>query len=178
METRIREAPAGDWEMPDDASVLTSLGQFVMAWSLAESTVEVCIAKQLGLTPLDGSIVTAGLQFRSRQALLASLLARDTPPNTAAIAVLKEMGSIGDRNDILHSVVGGSKAGVWFNRRKTGPNKFTSKIEKYDASRLKMLVLKCSTLASDLMAALDVSADDYKRFFQESHNAVNSDVAP
>ena len=74
----------------------------------------------------------------------------------------------------MHGVIIGSKSLIWFNRRKT-QGKFTSKIEKYDAQRLLMVALRSSDLSNALIKAQRVSAKDYKSFFQDSHNAVDSE---
>jgi hypothetical protein len=172
MTKKVEKAPDGEWAMAD-SSILAALGHFIMAWSLVESTIEVCIAKQLGLGALEGSIVTAGLQFKSRSAVLMSLLNRDQKANAEAIGIVKAMQNIGDRNDILHSVVGGNKSVIWFNRRKTDSS-FKSKIERYDALRLQTVSLQCSDLSGALMKSQGIGKEDYVRFFQESHNAVNN----
>jgi hypothetical protein len=168
---KAEKAPTGKWEMPDP-SISAALGTFIMAWALIDSVIEVCIAKQLGLRAIDGSIVTAGLQFRSRSSLLLSLLNRTPLKNAKAIKIVKDMQGIQDRNDILHSVIGSSKSVVWFNRRKTGAT-FTSKIEKYDRDRLLIAALRCSELTTKLMKAQGVSNNDYSAFFQATHNEAN-----
>lgn len=157
--------------MPEE-KLTQALGQFIMGWALVESTIEVGIAKQLKLAPFEGSIVTAGLMFKARASILQSLLKRDPKANAAAIDTIKEIQDVEDRNDILHSVIGGSKSQIWFNRRKT-QRKFTSKIENYDRQRLLSACLKCSDLASKLQQDLGITNADYSAFFQEAHNAAN-----
>jgi hypothetical protein len=165
-------APTGNWQMPNP-KLTQMLGQFVMAWSLIEATIEIGIGKQLGTQPLETSIVTAGLMFRARASILMSLLNRDSSKNSEAIRLLKEAEGIEDRNDIMHSVIGGSTNQIWFNRRKT-KNRFTSKIERYNQVRINSTVLHITDLSGALMAALGISRADYLEFFQQSHNAVNS----
>jgi len=149
------------------------LGHFVMAWSLIEAAIEIGIGKQLGTKPLETSIVTAGLMFRTRVSILMSLLNRDPSKHSKAIRILKEVEGIEDRNDIMHSVIGGSANQIWFNRRKT-KNRFTSKIEKYNQVRLNSTVLNIADLSGELMKALGISRADYLEFFQQSHNAANN----
>jgi hypothetical protein len=167
-------APTGEWRMPDP-KLAEMLGHFVMAWSLIEAAIEVGIGKQLGTKPLESSIVTAGLMFRTRTSILMSLLNREPSKNAQAIKVLKEIEEIEDRNDILHSVIGGSASQIWFNRRKV-KRKFTSKIEKYNQVRINSTVLHIADLSGKLMSALGITRDDYLTFFQDSHNAVNKAV--
>lgn len=170
-------APTGDWKMPNQ-SLAQMLGHFVMAWSLVEAAIEIGIGKQLGTKPLETSIVTAGLMFRARSSILMSLLNRDSSKNSEAIRVLKQVELIEDRNDIMHSVIGGSADQIWFNRRKT-KNKFTSKIERYNQVRLNSTVLNIADLSGQLMKSLGISRTDYLEFFQQSHNAANnSPVSP
>jgi hypothetical protein len=170
-------APTGNWQMPNP-NLAQMLGHFVMAWSLIEATIEIGIGKQLGTKSLETSIVTAGLMFRARASILMSLLNRDPSKNSEAIRLLKEVEGIEDRNDIMHSVIGGSVDQIWFNRRKT-KNRFTSKIERYDQVRLNSTVLNIADLSGELMKALGISRPDYLEFFQQSHNAANnSSVSP
>jgi hypothetical protein len=88
-----------------------------MSWSLIESTLEIGISKQLKLDPLEASIVTAGAQFRNRVAILMSLLNRDPAANASAIKTIKNIQNLSHRNDILHSVVGGSATTIWTTSR-------------------------------------------------------------
>ncbi len=151
------------------------LGHFIMAWSLIEAAIEIGIGKQLGTKPLETSIVTAGLMFRARSSILMSLLNRDPSKNSEAIRILKEVEGIEDRNDIMHSVIGGSANQIWFNRKTK--HRFTSKIERYNQTRLNSTVLAIADLSGKLMSALGISRTDYLEFFQQSHNAVNNSPA-
>jgi hypothetical protein len=170
-------APSGAWEMPNP-NLAQMLGHFVMAWSLVEAAIEIGIGRQLGTKPLETSIVTAGLMFRARSTILMSLLNREPIKNSDAIRILKEVEGIEDRNDIMHSVIGGNANQIWFNRRKT-KNRFTSKIERYNQVRLNSTVLAIADLSGKLMSALGISRADYLDFFQQSHNAANnSPVSP
>ncbi len=158
--------------MPDK-ELASALGHFIMAWSLVESTIEVAIGKQLGLKALESSVVTAGMQFMGRSSTLISLLKLDPAKNAAAIEIVHRMQDIGDRNDILHSIIGGNQNIIWFNRRTTR-KKFTSRIENYDVKRLYEVTLKCSVLSGELMNALNISKEHYVRFFQDAHNGANN----
>lgn len=166
-----QKAPDGKWGMPSEA-LAAALGYFVLGWSAIESTIEVAIAKQLGLSPVDSSIATASLGFKSRSEILMSLLNRDPKANRAAIEALKEIKKIEDRNDILHSVIGGSENLIWFNRRTTGAT-LKSRIERYDRERLMNVTLRCSDLATALGKALGITGSDHAKFFQEAHNSAN-----
>jgi hypothetical protein len=152
------------------------LGYFVMAWSLIEATIEVGIGKELAVPPLEASIVTAGLMFRGRASILMSLLNRNPLKNAEAIRFLKKIETIEDRNDIMHSVIGGSAEQIWFNRRKT-KRTFASKIERYNQIRMNSVVLEVSELAGQLMHALKIDKNEYEKFFQKSHNAAQADSA-
>jgi hypothetical protein len=170
--TPQRPAPTGKWEMPNP-ELTHRLGQFVMAWSLIETTIEIGIGKELGTAPLETSIVTAGLMFKARASILMSLLNRDSTKNADALSLLKEIRNLEDRNDFMHSVIGGSADLLWFNRRKTN-EKFTSKIENYPIVRMNTALLHCTELSVKLGKALKITKEDYLKFFQESHNAANN----
>ena len=166
-----QKAPDGKWAMPDK-EITSALGQFIMAWSLVESTIEVAIGKELGLKALESSVVTAGMQFMGRSSTLLSLLKLHPLKHAKAIEIVNKMQEIGDRNDILHSVIGGSQNLIWFNRRTTR-KKFASRIENYDRKRLLEVTVKCADLSTELMRNLGITSADYTRFFQDSHNAAN-----
>ena len=174
MNKPTEPAPTGNWQMPNP-SLAQMLGNFIMAWSLIEATIEIGIGRQLGTKPLETSIITAGLMFRARASILMSLLNRDPSKNSEAIRLLKTVEGIEDRNDIMHSVIGGSADQIWFNRRKT-KNRFTSKIERYNQVRLNSTVLNIADLSGELMKALGINRADYLDFFQQSHNDANNSV--
>ena len=157
--------------MPEEPLV-AALGHLVIAWSTIEAVIEVAIAKQLGLGSLDGSVVTASILFQGRAKMLLSLLHRDEEKNNAAIRTVKAMQGLTDRNDILHSVIGASKQEIWFNRRKTDV-RYTSKIERYNRERLLRAAARYTELATQLMAALEISREDFLWFLHNSHNAAN-----
>lgn len=105
---RSTQLPQGKWEMPDE--LLTSaLGHFILSWALVEATIEIAIAKELGVDAHAGSIVTAVVQFRGRASILSSLLNRDPKRNANALRAIKELTTVTDRNDMLHGVAGGNK---------------------------------------------------------------------
>lgn len=171
MAKETAKAPSGNWEMPDE-QLASALGYFVMSWSCIEAAIEIGIHKQIERTPLFSSIMTASLMHKTRSAILSSLLSRFPDENRDAIAALDEIGRVQDRNDIMHSVIGGSRTQIWFNRRVTA-SKFSSKIEYYDRHRLLVAAQTCSQLATRLMAALGITPADYADFFQDAHNAAN-----
>jgi hypothetical protein len=173
MSRNSKKGTAGKWELPAKP-LAAALGYFIMGWSRIDGMMEVAIVKELGLGALDGSTVTAGLQFRGRSEILLSLLNRDPIKNKTAIHVVKDMQNLSERNDILHSVMGKSPSAISFYRRRTN-GRFTSKIERYDEERLLRLTLRCSGLADQLQHALEIRTDDYLSFFHTSHNAANSD---
>jgi hypothetical protein len=164
--------PISQWKMPNPY-LTEMLGQFIMAWALIEGVIEIGIGKQLGTRPLETSIVTAGLMFKARSSILMSLLNRHPQENVQALKLLKEIRKLEDRNDIMHGVIGGTQDHIWFNRRTTN-EKFNSKIEKYDATRLSSTVLRYAHLSSQLMSALSIEIDDYLEFFQDFHNSTSS----
>lgn len=168
---QLERASDGQWS-PTNAITMAALGQFVQAWSLIESTMEVAIGKQLALPPLESSMITAGLQFRGKATLLLSLLERDRKKNRAIIEAVKDSMNITDRNDIFHSVPGRNQTNLWFNRRKTDAT-FSSKIVPYDADKLLRLSIRCAELCERITTNLGISQADYDSFFQEAHNKAN-----
>lgn len=135
---------------------------------MIEATLEVAIAKQLGLNPLEGSIVTAGMQFKARATTLRALLERDSASNAAAIATLCSIQKMPDRNDIMHGIGGINEAGLFFYRRKTD-NSFKSTEKLYNATALAILAAKVSLLAAQLRGSLELSDRKCEKFFHTAH---------
>ena len=155
----------------DDA--ISCLGLFVVGWSTIEALLEVAIAKQLGLAPAEGSIITASLQFKSRSVILMGLLNRDKTKNAAAITSLKTLQNKPDRNDLLHSIIGRSATGLVFTRRKSD-GKFSSQEKPHDAESLLLATIELTNIANELKIALGISEQDIQDYFDTAHKAANS----
>lgn len=149
---------------------MMALGFFVVGWSILEAVLEVAIAKQLKLSAVDGSIVTAGLQFKARATMLMGLLSRNPAKNADAIATLKTIMNRGDRNDLIHSVIGWDGDHLVFNRRKSDGALKVKRIY-YGREELMKLCLEFSGLAEDLKSQLGISDRQHVTFLQRAHNA-------
>ncbi len=136
---------------------------------MVEGTLEVAVAKQLNLAPLEGSIVTSGLQFRAKAVLLQALLNRD-PANKEALKVVKELLNFSDRNDLLHGIAMHHPDGIQVVRRSNN-GVFRSVELAYPMPVLRDLILKVGAMAQGLQDALGISADDYRAFLRAAHNA-------
>jgi len=149
------------------------LGFFVISWSVLEATLEVAIAKQLGLGPKDGSHITAGMQFKPKAVMLKSLLNRDKTKNAGAIATVDKVMQRGERNDALHSVIGWDERGLVLNRRRNDSGTFTSKEKPYTGVQFITVALEIAGLSGDLKSALGISDVDYVNWLQEAHKEAN-----
>ncbi len=147
-----------------------ALGLFVNAWSTVEGTLDVAISKQLGLNPFDGSIITAGLQFRAKSDTLKGLLMRNPDENVDALEVLAKIKNMPDRNDLLHGIAGASEHGLVF-RRRTNYGEFKSTDKYFSTERLLRLSVEVTGLVTTLQSHLGITEKDYLCFFEESHTA-------
>lgn len=147
-----------------------ALGLFVNAWSTVEGTLDVAISKQLGLNPLDGSIITAGLPFRAKSDTLKGLLTRNRDENADALDVLAKIKNMPDRNDLLHGIAGASEHGLVFTRR-TNHGEFKSTDKHFSTERLLRLSVEVTELVRTLQSHLEITEIDYISFFEESHSA-------
>lgn len=148
---------------------LMSLGFFVVGWSILEGGLEVAIAKQLGLSARNASIVTAGLQFKARATMLKGLLNRDPEKNAAAIETLNKIMNRGERNDLLHSLVQWDPEGLVFDRRRSD-GQFRVKRVHYSREDLMVLAIEFSALSLELKKHLGITDKDHAGFFQRSHS--------
>ena len=143
-----------------------ALGLFILAWSSVEGTMDVAISKQLKISPLEGSIITAGLPFRAKATILKGLLIRDKIKNKEAIGAVNTLLKKPDRNDILHGIAGANENGLVFTRRKSDGTFFS--IEKpYTTERL----LRLAAEVSQIVQRFGVTEEEYRGFFHVSHNA-------
>ena len=150
--------------------VPAAIGNFIISFSLVEGVIEVGIAKQLGLDPIRASIVTAGLQFKSRASMLCSLLNLDRKKNADAIKQLKAVMNRGERNDIVHAAVGLSaeRDSITFHRRKVA-HEYKAYHRQYSSESLFLLAGEFTKAAMDLQKALGISRQEYRDFFHEAH---------
>jgi hypothetical protein len=157
---------------PKAQDTLMGLGFFVMGWSILEATIEVAIAKQLRLAPVTGSIVTAGLQFKARATLLKGLLNRDPVKNAEALLILGQIMNRGERNDLIHSVIGWEGDELVFNRRKSDGS-FKVKQIRHDRTSIMLLCVEFADLAEDLKRTLDIDDQSHVAYLQRAHKAAN-----
>jgi hypothetical protein len=149
------------------------LGFFVAAWSVLEATLEVAISQQLNLSALDSSHITAGMQFKPKTVMLKSLLNRDKAKNAKAIDVVNNMQKRGERNDLLHGVVGFNLKELVFTRRRNDKGRFTSEEKPYTGEQLIQLSHDVADLSAALKAELHISDTDYETWLQEAHRDAN-----
>lgn len=66
-------------------------GTFMIAWSVLEGVIQTAIMKELEVTPDRAIILTSGMQFRQRVAVLSSLLKLSQASREPAIALLRKI---------------------------------------------------------------------------------------
>ena len=137
---------------------------------MMEGTLDVYIAKELNLGPLDGSIITAPLQFKAKSVLLQSLLYRNESKNKAALATLKALQNMGDRNDLVHGLVQTRDDGLSFLRRRND-GFFKSEEKPYSLERLALLSLEMAQHVAALRHHAGVTEREVSDFFDDAHNA-------
>jgi len=158
---------------PETHKAIYGLGFFVAAWSVLEASLEVAIAKQLGLGPKDGSHITAGMQFAPKAIMLRSLLGRDKAKHAAAIAIVNRMMSRGERNDLLHSIVNYNNRELVFTRRRNDKGGFTSEEKPYTGEQLLELSTEIANLSEGLKNQLGISDPEYEAWINEAHSEAN-----
>ena len=149
-----------------------ALGHFMISWAHLESVLEVAIHKQLGTDPVKSSIVTAGLQFKSKTSVLLSLLNLDAKKYDAAIKTLKKIRNRSERNDIVHGIVAYHPDGIGFMRRRVD-EKFKSTKLLYSPSKLTQLAEEFEALSVSLAGALGLKPEEFNPFFHSAHKAAN-----
>lgn len=84
------------------AQVIHGFGMFMVAWSVLEGVIQVAIMKELQVSSAKAIVVTAGMQFRQRVAVLSSLLKLSDTNRKPAIALLRKIEKKGNRNMLVH----------------------------------------------------------------------------
>lgn len=105
---------------PDDYDTAFWLvGRFMFQWALLESELNNGLEKLLGLAALEGTIVVANLQLRSKIHIAKTLIHLCEAETAWGKAAVKDIGSIGDladewRNVVAHNIFGPDPNGVKF----------------------------------------------------------------
>lgn len=146
------------------------LGQFIQGWSMVEGTLEVAVGQLLKLDPIEGSIVTAGLQMRAKTVLLQALLNRDATANDAALKVVRGIQNFSDRNDMLHGIYRKTNHGIMFTRRRND-GYFRSETKTYSNADLFDVCIKVADVATDLWRVLGITERSYSDYLNDAHNA-------
>ncbi|MFL5005675.1 MAG: hypothetical protein ACJ8DU_00110 [Microvirga sp.] len=84
--------------------VLANYGNFLILWSRFELIVEVALMRELGLKPLQNSVVFASIPFEAKLCILQSLLTLDDKDSTGA-NLLADARQAAERNGFIHSVI-------------------------------------------------------------------------
>lgn len=84
------------------AQVIHGYGMFMVTWSVLEGVIQAAIMKELQVSPAKAIVVTTGMQFRQRVAVLSSLLKLSETNREPAIALLRKMEKRGKRNMLVH----------------------------------------------------------------------------
>ena len=158
---------------PEIHRAIYGLGFFIASWAVLGATLEVAISQQLNLSALDSSHITAGMQFKPKAVMLKSLLSRDKAKNAKAIEIVNQMQQRGERNDLLHSIVGFNKKELVFTRRRNDRGRFTSEEKPYNGQQLVQLSHDVANLSAGLKAELRITDNDYENWLQEAHKDAN-----
>jgi hypothetical protein len=143
---------------------LAAYGLFMINWSLLETVLEVAIAKRVDLHPLEGTIITCGLNFQSRASILRSFLALDqTQDSKDAIALINTITQEASRNAIIHGQVFVHGETLMFVHRRTDQSLIAKTVSlDSDAMSEKGTRLKESIIK--LQSLLSVSEEDLHEF--------------
>ena len=163
----------GDSFTSEHLRAVHGLGMFILAWSVLEAYLEFLIARQLTLSPLDGSLVTADLSFKARARLLKGLLHRDSVKNDQAITELNALMNKPDRNDLFHSMIGSNEDGLVFTRREAA-GMFKSTEKPYSGPSLLRLAVEITETTTRLRSALGATEKDYLSYFQSAYGGAKS----
>jgi hypothetical protein len=153
-------------KISDDAvHILAAYGLFMVNWSLFEITLEVGIMKQVELHPVEGTIVTPGLQIERRASILRSLLAIHGEKFKETITLINQVVAQAKRNSIIHGHVffGGDGKEIKFVQRNTD-QKLTAKSVSFDAKAMLAHAASLREKIVRLQELLSISNSDLEEF--------------
>jgi hypothetical protein len=154
-------------KISDDAvHILAAYGLFMVNWSLFEITLEVGIMKQVELHPVEGTIVTSGLQIERRASILRSLLAiHGEKKFKETIMLINQVVAQAKRNSIIHGHVffGGDGKEIKFVQRNTD-QKLTAKSVSFDAKAMLAHAASLREKIVSLQELLSISNSDLEEF--------------
>lgn len=107
---------SGPQVTPANSYLISTLGTFVVAWSVLDLLIDAAIIKQLNLDPKRGAIVTCGLGFEAKVGMLSSLLHLSDPEYADVIRAIDEIKTQARRNVLLHGYISIGDAALEFTK--------------------------------------------------------------
>lgn len=139
--------------------LVTLLGNFIVVWSVFDTTIDAAITKQLNLDPTRGAIVTSGLGFERKLSILRSLLHLRDPEFTDAVTKLDEIVSCARRNVLLHGHVWIGASNIEFIKVDTD-HKVKARKAAYDPLRFAAVLTQICNAIDEVQILLGVSEDE------------------
>jgi hypothetical protein len=152
------------------AQVIHLYGVFMVAWSVLEGVIQTAIMKELQISPQKAIIVTAGMQFRQRVAVLCSLLKLSSPDRDAAVALLRKIEKKGKRNMLVHGhIIVGVPGQLTFVKSSASEDTgLRTNKASFTAAELKRHILELKQESENLQTLLQVSDADIQQLVDTS----------
>jgi hypothetical protein len=165
-----------------DDRFLQFYGAFHASWAALELTTSCAVSQHLNISPEEGNILTAGMEFGRKATLLKNLVYRsDNPQKKAIIRLINGILNKSKRNVFAHGFLTSTRTTVSFIDRSRGGDyvgtKHTFTLDEFVAH-----VLAYLEMAHALEKALGVSQADMHHFanaaLSENTKSTKSPVPP
>jgi hypothetical protein len=152
------------------AQIIHLYGLFMITWSVLDGVIQTAIAKELQVSPAKAIIITTGMQFRQRVAVLSSLLKLSDVDRKAAIAALRKMEKNGKRNMLVHGyiIVGVPYQLTFVKSSVSEDGGLLTKKVKFTAPDLQRHVLELNAEILNLQKLLEVSDAEVQQLVDAS----------
>jgi hypothetical protein len=156
MATPARSGPRNTVE---NTILVGHLGFFTVMWSIFDMLIDAAIMKELGLTPMQGAIVTSSLAHKAKISILRSLLNLDSKKNAEALSTLGKITQLAGRNSIMHGHVHIGDTSLSFVKMDVD-SQLTAKQKRFENLEFGALVTEIANLVKKVQGQLGLSQED------------------
>ena len=143
----------------DNNHLITSLGRFVITWSILDLTLDAAIKNHLGVDIHRSAIVTTGLGFERKVSILRALLQLNDPKYAEAIALLGTITTTARRNVMLHGHVWVGDDQLEFVKMDTD-KKLSARMVAFKPKEFHELIKSLAVMIDKLQGLVGVTEED------------------
>ena len=144
---------------------MLSLGLFLTACSAFETTIDIGLMKELGISSRHAEILTSSLNYKAKSTALCSLLQEKPEIAAQVIPLIQKYDSTAKRNAIIHShvFVDPTKNTISFSSGRASV-KYRATLHTFTAAELNEHARLVSGLGEEIQKILEIPEDLYHQF--------------